>query len=265
MKSVLIDALNHAGQIQMENFGKLLNEDVKESISSIVTEVDIKCEKKIIEIISSAFPNHNILSEECGFIDNHSIYTWIVDPIDGTSNFAAGIPWFGILIALLEHENPVMSGAYLPVSGDLYFAEKGKGSYLNNVLIQLSNKELNKVLFAFSTDYTNDDKLLIKSVQMYRYLVQHVRNIRCTNSLVDFLLVAEGKLGGCLNMFTKIWDIAATYLIIKEAGGEFKNLDFSEIKFELKPGLLLKNYSVIAGNQSVIKNLEIELSGISRT
>jgi myo-inositol-1(or 4)-monophosphatase len=237
---------------------------VKESISSVVTEVDIKSEKKIIEIISSAYPMHNILSEECAYINNQSNYTWVIDPIDGTSNFAAGIPWFGVLIALLENGNPVMAGAYLPVSGDLYFAELGKGSFLNDASIILSDKDLSKVLFAFSTDYTNDDKLLVKSSELYKYLVQHVRNIRCTNSLVDFLMVAEGKLGGCLNLYTKIWDIAATYLIIKEAGGEFKNLDFSNIKFELNPRLLFKNYPVIAGNQSVIRCIEPELQSIMK-
>jgi len=256
MKSVLIEALKNAGRIQMENFGKLLNEEVKESISSVVTEVDIQSEKKIIEIISSAYPKHNILSEECGYINNQSNYTWVIDPIDGTSNFAAGIPWFGVIIALFDNGMPVMGGSYMPVTDDLYFAEIGKGAFLNNRQIQITNKDLKDVLFSFSTDFTSDEISLNKSLELYRFIIQNARNVRCTNSVLDYNYVAEGKLGGCINMYSKIWDIAAPYILIKEAGGIFIGLDFNEIKFELSSAQMFKNYSVLTANHSIIQLIE---------
>jgi myo-inositol-1(or 4)-monophosphatase len=262
MKQVLIEALKKAGKIQLNYFGKTHREIAKESISSIVTEVDIESEKCIIETIISAYPNHSIISEERGYIDNHSNYTWVIDPIDGTSNFAAGIPWFEVLIALFENNIPVLGGAYLPVSGDLYMAEKGKGAHLNDKKLHIPDKELSNVLFAFSTDYSADADYQNFGICLYQFLVQNARNVRCTNSLVDALLVAEGKLGGCINMFTKIWDIAATYLIVKEAGGIFKNLNFTEINFDLNPQNMLKNYGIVAGSNSVVRSIETGLSEI---
>jgi len=256
MKSVLIEALKQAGQIQLEYFGKDMQEVVKESISSIVTEIDIESEKCIIENIISAYPNHNIISEECGYINNLSNYTWVIDPIDGTSNFAAGIPWFGVLIAIFENNIPVLSGAYLPVSDDLYIAEKGKGSFLNGQKLQIPDKELCNILFAFSTDYSSNKDYQDFGIGLYQFLIQNSRNVRSTNSLVDALFVAETKLGGCINMFAKIWDIAATYLIVKEAGGIFKSLNLEDIKFDLSQQGLQKNYGILAGSAASIKNIE---------
>ncbi|MFN8258355.1 MAG: inositol monophosphatase [Bacteroidales bacterium] len=255
MKNTLLEALKQAASIQISCFGKPQNEKAKESISSVVTEVDLKSENKIIEIIRSDYPMHNILSEECGFIDNKSEYTWIIDPIDGTSNYAAGIPWFGILIAILHNGNPIIAGACLPFYNQYYFAEKGKGAFLNNEPFKIIDKKLSESLFAFSTDYSDEPGKVEKASEIFSFLIQHSRNIRCTNSLVDFLYVAEGKYGGCINMFTKIWDIAAPWLIVTEAGGNFKNIDLSNIIFELRPEGLFKNYPVISANNLVMDEI----------
>mgnify|MGYP000633951606 CR=1 FL=1 len=251
MKNTLISALKAAGDIHLQYFDKPLKITEKESISSVVTEVDIKSEKKIIEIIQSDFPNHNILSEECGFIDQKSNYSWIIDPIDGTSNYAAGIPWFGVLIALMENEKPVLGGAYLPVQDQLYFAELGKGATLNEAPIHVTQSPLKDCLFTFATDCTDDQKLLNKGLEIYQYIVMHSRNMRVTNSLLDFLFVAEGKTGGCINLFTKIWDIAPVELILSEADGLFANLSSEELIFKVDENAMHKNYSVIATTEKI--------------
>jgi len=126
MEDILILALRDAGSLLMGYFDKPVTAIQKESQSSIVTDADLASEKLIVSIITSEYPSHNILSEECGFIDNKSEYTWIIDPLDGTSNFASGIPWFGVLITLFNGNQPEMAGAYLPISEDLYFAERVK-------------------------------------------------------------------------------------------------------------------------------------------
>ena len=87
------------------------------------------------------FPVHNIISEESGFSNRKSKYTWVIDPLDGTSNFASSIPWFGVLIALFENNIPVMGGAYLPVLNQMYIAEKGKGALLNGKPFRMTVKQ----------------------------------------------------------------------------------------------------------------------------
>lgn len=248
MKNILVEALSSAGDIILKNFQAVRKVSEKESISSIVTEVDLESERRIIAIIEEKYPHHNILSEECGFKNKTSAYTWIIDPLDGTSNYAAGLPWFGVLIALMKGDVPVLAGAYLPVTQRMYLAEAGKGAYVNDNRLTIGNLEINKALVAFSMDYTRDEPYLQKGLDFYRFLVQHARNVRSTNCLLDALYVAEGRFGGCINMFCSIWDIVSPYLIITEAGGAFKSLDFSEIAFLVNEKSIRKNYPVVAGS-----------------
>jgi myo-inositol-1(or 4)-monophosphatase len=259
MKATLIKALNTAGRIQKERFSTSLNISLKESISSIVTEVDVTCEKEIIETIRQSFASHNLLGEESGFINHGSDYTWVIDPLDGTSNYAAGIPWFGVLIAVFEKQNPVMAGAYLPIEDILYLAEKDNGTYINDRKTIIQPVDLSTALFAFSTDYTRDEEYLEKGLKWYKYLVKKSRNIRTTNSLIDLMFVLEGKFGGCINLFTKVWDIGAPYLLIKEAGGVMTGLDGKAIVFELSENAFSTNYPIIAGHESLVNKLLVRL------
>lgn len=256
MKELLIKALKEAGQIQRDNFRKPHVIDQKESISSVVTEVDLLCDKEISTLIAEKFPDHNILTEENGFVNKHSKYTWIIDPIDGTSNFAAGIPWFGVLIAVLHNKTPIMAGAYLPIDDKLYFAETGKGAFLNGIELKISSALLKDSLVSFATDYTENIDYLNQGIAIYKSLINKSRNIRCTNSLLDFMLVAEGRLGASVNMFTKIWDIASPWLIVKEAGGFLKSPNNSEIDFDLGENALVRNYGVIAGSNNILNEIK---------
>lgn len=255
MVTTLKEALLAAGKIQKDNFSKPHEISVKESISSIVTEVDVASEQCIMGVISQHFPDHNLLGEESGFMDNQSNYTWVIDPLDGTSNYAAGIPWFGVLIAVLKDFEPVMAGAYLPVQDVLYFAEKGKGCVINDSGALMKTTLPQESLFAFSTDYTSDEHEFERGIAWYQYVLKNVRNVRSTNSLMDMMLVIEGKLGGGINLFTRIWDIAAPYLLLKEAGGALISLDGRPVKFEISVQGLKKNYPVIFGSEPLVANL----------
>ncbi len=261
MKDTLIKVLNLAGEIQREKFRKALTVSIKKADNSVVTEVDTACEKVIFETIRQTFPGHNLLGEESGFVDNRSDFTWIVDPLDGTSNFAAGIPWFGILIALLEKDRPVMAGSLLPLENSLCYAAQGEGTWINGKRVSMPRMELSSSLVAFSMDYTDDEKLLSMGMIYYRFLLEHARNIRSTNSLIDFQYVVEGKLGACINFFTRIWDIAASWLFLKEAGGMMVGPDGKEIRFELSRAGILRTYPVIAGSPGIIERLEPLFSG----
>jgi len=252
MKELLISCLKAAGKIQKENFNRKLHTEQKESICSIVTEVDLLCDKIITDLISQTYPDHTILTEETGLTSHHSKYTWVIDPLHGTSNFAAGIPWFGVLIALFDNDLPVLAGAYLPMDDLLYIAETGKGAFLNNQKLSIPHSLLKNSLAGFAIDYSDDTASVEYGMDIYRLLIKNARNIRCTNSLVDLMMVAEGKLGVAVNLFTKIWDIAAPWLIIKEAGGSLNHLTENEMAFDLSEKGLSKNYPVIAGSMPIL-------------
>lgn len=259
MKELLINALKEAGRIQKESFRKTHVIEFKESISNIVTEVDLRCDKIISKALCREFPMHNILTEESGLTFNHSEYTWVVDPLDGTSNFAAGIPWFGVLIALFKNDLPILAGAYLPMEDLLYFAESGGGAYLNGEKLKIENVELKNSLVGFATDYTENTDFIDYGMDLYRYLINNTRNVRCTNSLVDLMMVADSRMAGTINLFTKIWDIAAPWLIVKEAGGSMKDIYNREIEFALNQENIARNYPVIAGSFSFLAEMTLVL------
>ncbi len=250
MEETLLLAMQEAGKILLENFGKISEYEVKESQSSIVTKTDVESEKRIMQIVAASFPSHNLLGEETGFRNNNSEYTWVVDPIDGTSNFAAGIPWFGILICVLKNDKPQMSGCYLPVQNQMYFAEKGKGAFLNNSSISISKEnDLKNILMAYSLDFSDVPGKTEHEAQIIQRLVQSVRNMRSTNCLVDFCYTADGKLGACANQTTKIWDIAAPVLLVEEAGGIATNLKGEAFNFSVSENDYDRNFEIVASNK----------------
>lgn len=250
MKKTMHTALHEGGKILLENFGKITNYEVKESQSSIVTKTDVDSEKKIMEVIGQSFPQHNTLGEETGFQNRNSEYTWIVDPIDGTSNFAVGLPWFGVIICVLKGWKPMMAGCFLPVQDEVYFAEKGKGASLNETPISVSHEtNLKNVLAVYSLDYSDEPGKTEKEAQLMGRLVHRVRNLRSTNSLLDFCYLASGKLGACINQTTKIWDIAAPGLIIEEAGGKVTDLQGNRFDFSLNEHNYGRNFEIVATNK----------------
>lgn len=254
MKNILEQILIEGGQLLLEYFNKPLEITQKESMSSVVTQADLAAEKLIVSRIEEQFPEHNVLSEECGLIKKDSEYTWVIDPLDGTSNFAAGIPWFGVLIALFENNEPILGGAYLPVQNEIYLAEKGKGAYFNGERLKLDvPKSINDVLFAFSADYCEDEKLLDEVLQTYRFLIQNTRNVRTSNCLIDLLYVSNGRLGGCINTSNRIWDVAAAGLIIEEAGGIMLGMNGQKLAYALDETALDKSYPVVLGAKSIVQ------------
>jgi myo-inositol-1(or 4)-monophosphatase len=258
MREILINALRAGGRVQLGYFERQFEITQKESQSSVVTVADIESERVIIDIIRTAFPGHNIVSEECGLVSNGSEFTWVVDPLDGTSNFAAGIPWFGVLIAVLKGEVPVLGGAYLPVGDVLYVAEKGKGAYRNDVLMPaLAKRVLKDSLVGFGIDFSDDDAVLASGVGMFKNVVAGARNIRSTNSLLDFLYVAEGRFGAVVNMHTMIWDIAAPQIIITEVGGAMKGVDGGIIRYSVDEGVTGISYAVVAGAEGIVEEVII--------
>ncbi len=256
MKQTLLSALHSSEEILLSHFERPIKKGYKEEKFSIVTQADFESEEAVTGIIRSRFPKHNIFSEESGFLDNHSTYTWMIDPLDGTSNFAAGIPWFGTLITLFEDNRPVMAGATLPVNGDIYFVESGRTSLKNGRPLRIhTSPQLGDHLAAFSNDPVPDSILQKKSLSCYKYLLKNALNIRSTNSLIDFLYVAEGRFGCCVNMSAMAWDIAPFLLLITGAGGVIRTIDNQPIQVQINEALRKTRFSVMAGSHEIINTV----------
>ena len=256
MEKTIRKAFQKAGKILMNNFGKISDYEVKESQSSIVTKADVESEKKIIEIILENFPGHNTLGEETGFQNRNSDFTWIIDPLDGTSNFAAGLPWFGVIICVLKNSIPFMSGCFMPVQNEIYFAEKGKGATRNGKKIIVSAEtNLKNILAAYSLDFSDEAGKTERETKVIGNLVKNIRNLRGTNCLIDFCYTADGKLGACINQTTKIWDIAGPGLLIEEAGGMVTDISGNQFDFSLNETNYNRNFTIVCSNKMLHNEL----------
>jgi myo-inositol-1(or 4)-monophosphatase len=250
-RETLEKALRRGGEVLLGYYGNTFHTTVKESISSVVTEADLASEKAIMEVLNSSDP-FSIISEEAGYMERGTEMTWVVDPLDGTSNFAAGLPWFGVIIALFEGNTPVLGGMYLPLEDHLYLASVGRGSTLNGKPVTTSESmDLASVLVSYSFDFSPLPEKTRSETELMGRLSKQVRNLRSTNSLVDFCYTADGRLGAAINQTTKIWDIAAPWLLIREAGGMVTDTAGNEIRFDLSPEGCRRNHTILAAGKGI--------------
>jgi len=213
--NIMIKAAEKASKILIRDFGELENLQVSsKGPTDFVTNSDKKVEKIIIEELSKSRKKFSILSEEVGEIKNSDKDNyWIIDPIDGTTNFLHGIPHFAISIAL-KTKNEIVSGLIFdPIKNEMFYAEKNNGAYFNNQRIRVSKKKnLNECLFATGGKDETKNNL----------------NIRKSGSAaLDMAYVGAGRYDGYFQKNLNIWDIAAGIIITKEAGGKINDIDFS--------------------------------------
>ncbi len=255
-RNLLEKALQEGGKVLKEYAGTVLDARIKDSISSVVTDADLAAEERILGVLSDpAFPC-NIISEEAGSHHRGSAYTWVVDPLDGTSNFAAGVPWYGVIIALFRENEPILGGMYLPADEQVYMAEKGKGARRNGHPVRACREvSLAGRLVAYSFDHSDVPGKTDREMALLGRLSAGVRNIRSTNSLVDFCYVADGRLGAAVNQTTKIWDIAAATLIVREAGGVVTDVTGKPVRFDLAGDPHDRNYTLVAAGRGLHASL----------
>jgi len=225
-KKVAIDSAKEAGKVLLASFSKKYKVMTKAG-KEIVTSADLASEKIIISNIKKNFPDHRILSEEEGRVKGSSDYLWVVDPLDGTTNFSMRNPLFSISIALFCGKDPILGLVYVPFLGDLYYAERGGGATLNGKKIKVSSeKKLSNSFFAIC--HGNSSKDIKKSVGIYSKLKGKTRDIRKFGSAaIECAWVASGNIEGFIAPGVKPWDVAAGALIVREAGGAVTDLDGS--------------------------------------
>jgi myo-inositol-1(or 4)-monophosphatase len=147
-----------------------------------------------------------VIDEEAGVIDNNSDYTWVVDPIDGMSNFANGVPTYGIMMGLLKDSTPIAGGIVLPYFKEVYVAEKGKGTFCNGNRMSVSKEEkLSNALISYGIDgHQEEPSLTHEEVGILEKIILHCRNLRSSNSAFDAVLMAKGSYGAWINRTSKI-------------------------------------------------------------
>ncbi len=248
-----------SSKIANQHFGKVSSESVKTGDNNqVLTQADLDIGQHLIKEIQSEFPDFNIIDEEAGVIDNGSLYTWVIDPIDGTSNFAAGLPTYGVMLGLLKEEKPIAGGIVLPYFQQLYIAEHGSGAFCNDKRVHVSSEQkLLSSLVAYGIDgYQENPTRTETEMQLVTKVVLNIRNLRTTNSAYDMVHVVDGRYGAFLNQTTKIWDNIAFHCLVEEAGGVItdfwgKSMDFSNPLTKIE-----QNFTVCAGAKELHTQLQ---------
>mgnify|MGYP001199570259 FL=1 len=245
-----IDASNAAAKLIRSYFKGNFNVDIKKDMTP-VTEVDIKAENTIKEIILNTFPDYGFYGEETCRENKNSEYTWLVDPIDGTKGFVRGYPFFSTQIALMHHDEIILGVSNAPIFDEIIFAEKGKGAWMNNKQMHISNtKDI-----VSSTMSTGNLKTIALSENWMNLgkIVSKADRIRGYGDFYHYHLLASGKIDVVIESDVNILDVAALSLIIEESGGVFT--DFQGKRSNLD------TTSVIASNPNLYSSIKKELIG----
>lgn len=224
-----METARDAGQLLLEKFGRITAVTMKGDIN-LVTEADLASEALIIERIKSHHPKHAILAEESGeaiVIGGDTTWKWIIDPLDGTTNYAHGYPCFAVTIAL-EHDDEIVAGVtFDPTRGEMFAAEKGQGATLNGKAIRVSSTEVlgnSLIVTGFPYDFKRKEDFA-------RHLTTFLLNSRGVrrdgSAAIDMAYVACGRFDGFWEEGLNAWDMAAGKLLIEEAGGWVTNYDGS--------------------------------------
>lgn len=252
---VAIQAALQAGDILRRGFGSNFSIKEKANPFDLVTEYDKKSEDAIISYIHEKFPSHSFLAEESGAShEDHDQVKWIIDPLDGTMNFARHIPYFGISIAAMVKQHIEVGVFYAPMTSELFVALRGNGAYLNGAPLHVSNvKKLQHAISATGFPYGSIDEREKAVAQFVEFL--HLGNpIRILGSAaLSLAYVAAGRFDAYWGMNLAPWDVAAGILLCEEAGGKVTHFDGKHHNMFKQPNIIATNGLV---HQEVVLNLQ---------
>ena len=242
---VLKQALLAAARVVKKHFGKVGYE--LKAKANLVTKADLASQKTILNIIRKNFPQHDYLAEEDAKKITGAPYIWVIDPIDGTTNFAHTVPQCSISIALFHKNEPVLGGVMNPITGDLFLAQKGKGATLNGKKIHVSSiAKMENSLLVTGFPYNRFERMpeLLNWFEQFLLACHDVR--RFGSAALDLCWLAAGRLEGYWEDNLNPWDVGAGLLIVQEAGG--KVTDFSGKKYKKLEDM---GRSVLASNGKI--------------
>ncbi len=224
MINKVIQIAKEAGEIIREGFGKNFSIEYKTNTSNLVTEIDKKSEVLIIDFIKKEFPTHSVLAEESGAHGTSSEYLWVIDPLDGTTNFAHGFPMFAVSIGVQKNGETICGAVYDIMRDEIYTSEKGSGSFRNGQKLNVStNDDLQKSVLVTGFPYNiaeNPDHAFERFIASLK-AARAVR--RLGSAAIDFCYVASGVFDAFWEVHLHPWDVCAGKLIVEEAGGVVTN------------------------------------------
>ena len=245
MVNIAVRAARQAGEIMIRHLNRLESLEVSEkNRNEYVTEIDRMAEDIIVEVIHDHYPDHSILGEERGQQGSHE-FQWVIDPLDGTTNFIHGFPVFSVSIAVMHNDQLEHGVVYDPLRQEIFSATRGQGAQLDGRKIRVSRRpSLQHSLIATGFPYRSNKQYLDQYLEMLKAVISVSAGIRRPGSAaLDLCYVASGRVDGFWEIGLNIWDIAAGALIIKEAGGRISDFRGSD-------GYLLSG-NVVAGNPKV--------------
>ena len=225
-----VEAVVRAGDLQIARFGSVLRVEKKGAID-LVTEIDIEVERQFRALIAERFPAHDVLAEEMGQTRTGASHRWVFDPLDGTTNYAHGIPIFCAAVALEVDGVPTVAAVYDPNRRELFTAERGVGAWLNGEPLRVSSTEtLNDSVLVTGFPYDiRTPARMTQILALFTAFLAHARAIRRLGSAaIDLCWTAAGRMDGFWEQALKPWDVMAGALIVQEAGGRVTGLDGSD-------------------------------------
>lgn len=247
MKKIAIEAVKAAGKESKGRYDKFnRNDSVFKSKHEILTQADLASEEIIIAKIKKNFPSHQILSEESGRLNNKSDYLWIIDPIDGTTNFSMHNPLWSISVGLSYRGEIIFGVVYAPILNEIFTAEKGKGAFLNGKKINVSKISKDRVLNTFCHGSREQD--IKRAIKYYSYQKNNDFDCRQLGSAaIELSYVACGRIESIMIPGVNSWDVAAGVLLVREAGGRVT--DFNNKKWTITSS------DIVGSNGRVHKNI----------
>jgi myo-inositol-1(or 4)-monophosphatase len=224
-----IEAVTRAGEIQLARFGSQVRVEKKGTID-LVTEVDVEVERMFRALIAERYPTHDVLAEEMGQTTSGASHRWVFDPLDGTTNYAHGIPIFCSTVALEIESVPVVAAVFDPNRHELFTAQAGVGAWLNGEPLQVSSTRtlIDSVLVTGFPYDIREPRRMQEILALFTGFLAEARAIRRLGSAaIDLCWVAAGRMDGFWEQALQSWDVMGGALIVQEAGGRVTNLDGS--------------------------------------
>lgn len=230
MLDFAMETAKNAGDILMKHFGNISKIQTKSTKIDLVTNADIESETYIINNIKTNFPEHNIITEESEIKIGNSNFQWIIDPLDGTTNYTHNLPIFAVSIGLQFKSERKLGVVYNPAANKCFWAEKNNGSFLNNLPIKVaSTRTLSESLLTTGFPYIHDESY-DKCFNHFKELYDKTQGIRRLGAAsLDFCFVAMGRFEGFWEYGLQPWDVCAGALILEESGGKISDWDGSKI------------------------------------
>jgi len=248
-----------AGKVLNDHFGNIKSINKKTASIDLVTEADLHSEKILINKILKKYPNHTIITEESHLIDKKSDFRWVIDPLDGTTNFVHNLPIFAVSIGLQYKEKTILGVVYNPAADKMFYASMNNGAYLNEKSINISSSNtLSDSLIVTGFPYLHDKKWDI-SFDIFKTIYSKTRGIRRLGAAaLDLCFVAMGRFEGFYEFNLKPWDICAGSIIAQEAGAKVTDWNNKELPF-LGERILATNGKIHNEMVNILTSKELDI------